>query len=94
MTRQRYLLRRDGKIWIAAAPGFLDPSEGPVGRGETPEEAIEDLGRQPEFQAWLRENQFETPTVRDFAIETGDDTADLTFVDANGKRHITNPSTT
>lgn len=80
-------------MWIAAAPGFLDPAEGPVGHGETPEEAIDDLARQPEFQTWLRENKLEAPATRDFELEAGGDTADLTFVDARGKRHITNPST-
>jgi hypothetical protein len=92
MNQRKYLLRRDRDIWIAAAPGFLDPSDGPVGRGQTPEEAIDDLARQPEFQAWLRENKFDTPTMQDFDSEGGG-TADLTFVDATGRRHITNPST-
>lgn len=90
MQRGKYLLRRDGANWIAAAPGFLDPSEGPVGHGRTPEEAIDDLARQPEFQAWLRENKLDKPMVQDFEIQGSG--ADLTFTDASGRRHITNPS--
>jgi hypothetical protein len=91
MVAPQYLLQFNGDIWIAAAPGHIDPSENAVGRGTTQEEAIDDLTRQPEFQAWLRENQLPNPTVADFEIRQG--RLDLTFTDAQGKRHGTNPAT-
>jgi hypothetical protein len=86
-----YLLQHQGDIWIAAAPGLLDPSENAVGRGATREEAIEDLARQPEFQAWLREHDLPNPSDADFELREG--AMDLTFVDAQGRRHGTNPGT-
>jgi hypothetical protein len=91
VSNRPYLLQRQGEIWIAAAPGFLDPSENAVGRGATQQEAIEDLARQPEFQAWLREHYLPNPTAADFEVRQG--AIDLTFVDARGRRHGTNPGT-
>ena len=92
MAKHKYMLQQEGSIWIAAAPGYFDPSDQPVGRGSTQEEAIENLTQQPEFQLWLRENGLTAPTLAEFEINTRAH-IDLTFTDANKKRHRTNPST-
>lgn len=87
----RYLLQRQGEAWIAAAPGLLDPSESPVGHGQSAEEAIDDLARQPEIQAWLRENNLADLRREDFDVREG--ALDLRFFDATGRRHRHNPAT-
>lgn len=91
MGHPPFLLQHQGDVWIAAAPGLLDPSENAVGRGATRQEAIDDLLRQPEFQAWLREHDRPNPSVADFELREG--AMDLTFVDARGRRHGTNAGT-
>lgn len=91
MIKPRYLLQFDGQTWIAAAPGHMDPSESAVGRGASQQEAVDDLARQPEFQAWLREHKLPNPTLADFEIRR--ERLDLTFTDAQGKKHGTNPAT-
>jgi hypothetical protein len=91
MPEPKYLLQRDGEGWIAAAPGYLDLSDGPVGRGKTPGEAIEALMQRPEFQLWLRENGYPNPTRDDFEIERNA-RAQLAFIDARNRLHRPNPS--
>lgn len=90
----RFLLRHDNGHWIASTAGLIDPSDGALGRGASKQEAVDDLQRQPEFQAWLRENQKDNLTIEDFTIEQDEGLpADLRFVDAAGKTHAINPAT-
>lgn len=91
MARPKYTLLRQNDAWIAAAPGYLDPSNAPVGRGATEQEAIEALAQQPEFQLWLRENKLPNPTRSEFSIEPSA-AFDLTFRDSCGETHGVNPS--
>jgi hypothetical protein len=90
---RRFVLQREGDLWTASAPGLLDPSEAPIGRGASAQAAVDDLQRQPEIQAWLREHAHDNLTLDDFTLDPAAAPQAGGFVDAAGKRHRTNPAT-
>jgi hypothetical protein len=65
-SQDQIILFKDGNAWCAAPPNFQNYTEDPTGWGGTPEEAVTDLLKVPEFRERARKEGWPTPMFGDF----------------------------
>jgi hypothetical protein len=65
-TRQNFRIAREGKGWIAVAPGFRNLEASPFGYDLYADGAIAALLADPDYQMLAERRNWRTPTAADF----------------------------
>jgi hypothetical protein len=67
------MLRQKEDGWVATTPDVISAEMDAAGFGKTPSDAVDDLLRNPRFQAWLTRTSNPQPSMGDFDIDDGHD---------------------